>query len=103
MSLNISDVKKLCRLSKIDIDDDSLDDVHKSISNILDLIDCTLNVECNTEDALHVDTNVTQHFREDVAVDGASYNELFCNLADNDRKKSMKTGYYHVPKVIDVG
>ena len=95
MSLDISDVKRIAHLARIEIDDAGAATALQQLSGILGLIEQMQAVNTDGIAPMSHSQDVTQRLREDV-VSEANQRELFQSIAP-----AVENGLYLVPKVIE--
>ncbi len=95
MSLEISDVKRIAHLARIEIDDAGAETALKQLSGILGLIEEMQAVNTDGIEPMSHSQDVTQRLREDV-VSETNQRELFQSIAP-----AVENGLYLVPKVIE--
>ena len=95
MSLDISDVKRIAHLARIEIDDAGAETALQQLSGILGLIEQMQAVNTDGIAPMSHSQDVTQRLREDV-VSEADQRELFQSIAP-----AVENGLYLVPKVIE--
>lgn len=95
MSLEISDVKRIAHLARIEIDDAGAETALQQLSGILGLIEEMQAVNTDGIAPMSHSQDVTQRLREDV-VSETNQRELFQSIAP-----AVENGLYLVPKVIE--
>ncbi len=95
MSLEISDVKRIAHLARIEIDDAGAETVLHQLSGILGLIEEMQAVNTDGIEPMSHPQDVTQRLREDVITE-TDRRELFQSIAP-----AVENGLYLVPKVIE--
>lgn len=95
MSLEISDVKRIAHLARIEIDDAGAQVALQQLSGILGLIEEMQAVNTDGIEPMSHSQDVTQRLREDV-VSETDQRELFQSIAP-----AVENGLYLVPKVIE--
>ena len=95
MSLELSDVKRIAHLARIEIDDAGAQTALQQLSGILGLIEEMQAVNTDGIAPMSHSQGVTQRLREDV-VSETNQRELFQSIAP-----AVENGLYLVPKVIE--
>lgn len=95
MSLEISDVKRIAHLARIEIDDAGAQTALQQLSGILGLIEEMQAVNTDGIEPMSHSQDVIQRLREDV-VSETDQRELFQSIAP-----AVENGLYLVPKVIE--
>lgn len=95
MSLELSDVKRIAHLARIEIDDAGAETALQQLSGILGLIEEMQAVNTDGIAPMSHSQDVTQRLREDV-VSETNQRELFQSIAP-----AVENGLYLVPKVIE--
>jgi len=95
MSLDLSDVKRIAHLARIEIDDAGAETALQQLSGILGLIEEMQAVNTDGIEPMSHSQDVTQRLREDV-VSETNQRELFQSIAP-----AVENGLYLVPKVIE--
>lgn len=95
MSLELSDVKRIAHLARIEIDDAGAEMALQQLSGILGLIEEMQAVNTDGIAPMSHSQDVTQRLREDV-VSETNQRELFQSIAP-----AVENGLYLVPKVIE--
>ena len=95
MSLDISDVKRIAHLARIEINDAGAATALQQLSGILGLIEQMQAVNTDGIAPMSHSQDVTQRLREDVVTE-ANQRELFQSIAP-----AVENGLYLVPKVIE--
>lgn len=90
-----SDIAKLAELTRLEINDQHVDEVVKSISDVLSLVDQLQAVDTKGVTPMAHPLDAMQRLRADVVSEG-NQREAFQAIAPNADK-----GHYLVPKVID--
>lgn len=95
MSLDLSDVKRIAHLARIEIDDAGAETALQQLSGILGLIEEMQAVNTDGIEPMSHSQDVTQRLREDV-VSETNQRKLFQSIAP-----AVENGLYLVPKVIE--
>lgn len=95
MSLELSDVKRIAHLARIEIDDAAAQTALQQLSGILGLIEEMQAVNTDGIEPMSHSQDVTQRLREDVVTE-IDQRELFQSIAP-----AVENGLYLVPKVIE--
>lgn len=95
MSLELSDVKRIAHLARLEIDDAGAETALHQLSGILGLIEEMQAVNTNGIEPMSHSQDVIQRLREDVITE-SDQRELFQSIAP-----SVENGLYLVPKVIE--
>jgi len=95
MSLDLSDVKRIAHLARIEIDDAGAETALHQLSGILGLIEEMQAVNTDGIEPMSHSQDVTQRLREDV-VSETNQRALFQSIAP-----AVENGLYLVPKVIE--
>lgn len=90
-----SDIQKLANLARLDIDEEGLDEVATSISNVLALVDQLQAADTNHVSPMAHPLDATQRLRADEITE-INQRERFQAIAP-----ATEDGLYLVPKVID--
>lgn len=95
MSLDLSDVKRIAHLARIEIDDAGAETALQQLSGILGLIEEMQAVNTDGIEPMSHSQDVTQRLRDDV-VSETNQRKLFQSIAP-----AVENGLYLVPKVIE--
>jgi aspartyl-tRNA(Asn)/glutamyl-tRNA(Gln) amidotransferase subunit C len=95
MSLELSDVKRIAHLARIEIDDDGAATALQQLSGILGLIEEMQAVNTDGITPMSHSQDVVQRLRDDVVTE-SNQRELFQSIAP-----AVENGLYLVPKVIE--
>jgi aspartyl-tRNA(Asn)/glutamyl-tRNA(Gln) amidotransferase subunit C len=95
MSLELSDVKRIAHLARIEIDDAGAATALQQLSGILGLIEEMQAVNTDGIEPMSHSQDVVQRLREDVVTE-SNQRELFQSIAP-----AVENGLYLVPKVIE--
>jgi aspartyl-tRNA(Asn)/glutamyl-tRNA(Gln) amidotransferase subunit C len=95
MSLELSDVKRIAHLARIEIDDADAKTALQQLSGILGLIEEMQAVNTDGIKPMSHSQDVVQRLREDVVTE-SNQRELFQSIAP-----AVENGLYLVPKVIE--
>jgi aspartyl-tRNA(Asn)/glutamyl-tRNA(Gln) amidotransferase subunit C len=95
MSLELSDVKRIAHLARIEIDDADAQTALQQLSGILGLIEEMQAVNTDGIEPMSHSQDVVQRLREDVVTE-SNQRELFQSIAP-----AVENGLYLVPKVIE--
>jgi aspartyl-tRNA(Asn)/glutamyl-tRNA(Gln) amidotransferase subunit C len=95
MSLELSDVKRIAHLARIEIDDADAKTALQQLSGILGLIEEMQAVNTDGIEPMSHSQDVVQRLREDVVTE-SNQRELFQSIAP-----AVENGLYLVPKVIE--
>ena len=95
MSLELSDVKRIAHLARIEIDDAGAATALQQLSGILGLIEEMQAVNTDGIEPMSHSQDVVQRMREDVVTE-SNQRELFQSIAP-----AVENGLYLVPKVIE--
>ena len=95
MSLELSDVKRIAHLARIEIDDAGAETALQQLSGILGLIEKMQAINTDGIAPMSHSQDVTQRLREDV-VSETDQRALFQSIAP-----AVENGLYLVPKVIE--
>jgi aspartyl-tRNA(Asn)/glutamyl-tRNA(Gln) amidotransferase subunit C len=95
MSLELSDVKRIAHLARIEIDDAGAETALQQLSGILGLIEEMQAINTDGIAPMSHSQDVTQRLREDV-VSETDQRALFQSIAP-----AVENGLYLVPKVIE--
>ena len=94
MSLNITDVKRIAHLARIEVSDLDAESYLAKLSGILGLIEQMQAVDTTGITPMSHSQDLTQRLREDVVTE-TDQRELFQSIAP-----AVENGLYLVPKVI---
>lgn len=104
MALNISDIKQIAHLARIEINDTQAQSTLTKLSGILDLIEQMQAVDTNGILPMSHAQDVVQRLREDV-VTQSDQRELFQQnaplIGNGSSQQAVQDGLYLVPKVIE--
>jgi aspartyl-tRNA(Asn)/glutamyl-tRNA(Gln) amidotransferase subunit C len=95
MSLNITDVKRIAHLARIEVSDLEAESYLAKLSSILGLIEQMQAVDTTGITPMSHSQDLTQRLREDVVTE-TDQRELFQSVAP-----AVENGLYLVPKVIE--
>ncbi len=95
MTLKTEDVKNIAHLARLAIDEDSIDEYARDLSNILDLVDQMNQVDTDGVEPMAHPTDAQQRLRVD-RVSETDQRERFQSIAPD-----VENGLYRVPKVIE--
>ena len=95
MSLELSDVKRIAHLARIEIVDNGAETALHQLSGILGLIEEMQAVNTDGIEPMSHSQDVVQRLREDVVTE-SNQRELFQSIAP-----AVENGLYLVPKVIE--
>lgn len=95
MSLNITDVKRIAHLARIEVSDLDAESYLAKLSGILGLIEQMQAVDTTGITPMSHSQDLTQRLREDVVTE-TNQRELFQSVAP-----AVENGLYLVPKVIE--
>jgi aspartyl-tRNA(Asn)/glutamyl-tRNA(Gln) amidotransferase subunit C len=95
MSLNITDVKRIAHLARIEVSDLDAESYLAKLSGILGLIEQMQAVDTTGITPMSHSQDLTQRLREDVVTE-TDQRELFQSIAP-----AVENGLYLVPKVIE--
>lgn len=95
MSLDKDQIYKLAMLSRIAIDEATIESVGERLSAVLDLVDQLKAADTSGVEPMAHPLQTTQKLRDDL-VSEPNHQEAFQTLSDN-----MHDGLYLVPKVIE--
>ena len=90
-----SEIRKLANLARLHVDDEALDEVAASITNVLRLVDQLQAADINDVEPMAHPLDSVQRLRADVVTEG-DVRDVFQTIAP-----STEDGLYLVPKVID--
>ena len=90
-----SEIRKLANLARLHIDDDALDEVATSITNVLRLVDQLQVVDISNVEFMAHPLDSVQRLRADVVTE-SNERDVFQAIAP-----ATEDGLYLVPKVID--
>jgi aspartyl-tRNA(Asn)/glutamyl-tRNA(Gln) amidotransferase subunit C len=95
MSLNITDVKRIAHLARIEVSDVDAEPYLAKLSGILDLIEQMQSVDTTGITPMSHSQDLSQRLREDVVTE-TDQRKLFQSVAP-----AVENGLYLVPKVIE--
>lgn len=95
MSLNITDVKRVAHLARIEVSDLDAESYLVKLSGILGLIEQMQAVDTTGITPMSHSQDLTQRLREDIVTE-TNQRELFQSIAP-----AVENGLYLVPKVIE--
>ncbi|MDR2219016.1 MAG: Asp-tRNA(Asn)/Glu-tRNA(Gln) amidotransferase subunit GatC [Methylobacillus sp.] len=95
MSLNLSDVKRIAHLARVEIDDADAETALRQLSGILGLIAEMQSINTDGITPMSHSQDITQRLRDD-AVTETDQRALFQSVAP-----AVEGGLYLVPKVIE--
>lgn len=104
MSLNITDVKRIAHLARIEVNDLDVESYLVKLSGILGLIEQMQAVDTTGITPMSHSQDLTQRLREDVVTE-TDQRELFQSIApavgNGSAEPAVEHGLYLVPKVIE--
>ena len=95
MSLNVDDVRKVARLSRLGLDEAAIAEYADQLSSILDLADRLGRAETENIEPMSHPLDLAARLRPDVSVPTVD-REVFQSIAPDTAE-----GLYRVPKVIE--
>lgn len=95
MSFDTNDIRKLARLSRINIADDQLAQTQSDLSKILDFVEQLSALNTDSIAPMAGTHDVTQRLRDDVITDGGYPEKLMQNAPDSTMN------FFTVPKVVE--
>ena len=95
MTLKTEDVRKIAQLARLQIDDDSIDQYTKDLSNVLALVEQMNQVDTTAITPMAHPLDATQRLREDKVTE-TDLRDKFQAIAPD-----VENGLYRVPKVIE--
>ncbi len=95
MSLTIDEVRKIAFLSRIDVEEERLEELSGNLSSILDWVELLQKVDVDNIEPLASPIEFTQPMRKDEVTDGGYQQKVLSNT------KHAEDGYYTVPKVVE--
>ncbi len=95
MSVTRSDIEKVAELARLRLEDDSVDEIVQSITNILALVDQMQAEDTENIEPMANPLDATQRLRADIVTE-VNNREAFQAIAPK-----TEAGLYLVPKVID--
>lgn len=95
MSVTRSDIEKVAELARLRLEDDSVDEIVQSITNILSLVDQMQAVDTDGIEPMAHPLDATQRLRADIVTE-TNNRDAFQAIAPK-----TEAGLYLVPKVID--
>ncbi len=95
MSLSKDEVKKIAFLSRIDVEEEKLEELSDSLSSILDWVEMLQKVNVDNIEPLASTVDFTQPLRKDEITDGGYQQKVLSNT------QHAEDGYYTVPKVVE--
>ena len=104
MALNITDIKRIAHLARLEISDQEATATLTKLSGILGLIEQMQAVDTTDITPMSHSQDVTQRLREDVVI-AINQREAFQSnapfLGNGSAEKAVDSGLYLVPKVIE--
>ncbi len=104
MALNITDIKRIAHLARLEISDQEATATLTKLSGILGLIEQMQAVDTADITPMSHSQDVTQRLREDVVI-AINQREAFQSnapfLGNGSAEKAVDSGLYLVPKVIE--
>jgi aspartyl/glutamyl-tRNA(Asn/Gln) amidotransferase C subunit len=99
--LNIMDIEKLFKLSKIEFQSQRLEEVQIKLSNVLAMVDSMHAISCepDLEETQTFSSNL--YFRKDEVHSINTRDDLFANLPAKEKEFAQKSGYYRVSRIVD--
>ena len=95
MTLKTEDVRKIAQLARLQIDDDSIDQYAKDLSNVLALVEQMNQVDTTAITPMAHPLDATQRLREDKITE-TDLRDKFQAIAPD-----VENSLYRVPKVIE--
>lgn len=96
MSLDVQTVKKVARLARIRMDDETeLAQRAEQLSKIIGFVEQLSEVDTDNVEPLANVGDITLYLRDDVINDGACVDKVLANAPEE------KQGYFVVPKVVE--
>ncbi len=96
MSLDVQTVKKVARLARIRMDDETeIAQRAEQLSKIIGFVEQLSEVNTDNVEPLANVGDITLHLRDDVINDGACVDKVLANAPEE------KQGYFVVPKVVE--
>lgn len=104
MSLNITDVKRIAHLARIEVSENEAEATLSKLSGIINLIEQMQAVDTTGIAPMSHSQDVVQRLREDVVTE-SNQRELFQSIApavgNGSAEPAVEHGLYLVPKVIE--
>lgn len=96
MSLDVETVKKVARLARIRMDDETeIKQRADQLSKIIGFVEQLGEVDTDNVEPLANVGDITLHLREDAVTDGACVERILANAPEETQ------GYFVVPKVVE--
>ncbi len=95
MAINRSDIEKIAKLARLNINEDEITEVTESISNILSLVDKMQSTDTTGIEPMAHPMDAVQRLRPDIVTE-KNEREKFQKIAP-----AAEAGLYLVPKVIE--
>ncbi len=99
--INIEEVKKLSRLSKIKFSDEEMKDMIPKLQNIIGLIKELQHVDTDGVEPLTSVVRTVPYTREDKVTDGGIEDDLFINAPGKSSALAKEIKCFVVPKVVE--
>ena len=104
MALNITDIKRIAHLARIDINDQEATATLTKLSGILGLIEQMQAVDTTGITPMSHSQDVVQRLREDVVTktnQRDAFQKNAPNLGNGDNSPATQDGLYLVPRVVE--
>jgi len=95
MSLELDDVKKVARLSRLRMDDTQLEEMMPKMNNILGFVEQLAEINTDDVEPLANVARSTLPLREDKITDGGCREAVLANAPESEE------GFFGVPKVVE--
>lgn len=95
MSLELDDVKKVARLSRLRMDDTQLEEMMPKMNNILGFVEQLSEIDTDDVEPLANVARSTLPLREDKITDGQCRDAVLANAPESEE------GFFGVPKVVE--
>ncbi|GEK90385.1 Asp-tRNA(Asn)/Glu-tRNA(Gln) amidotransferase subunit GatC [Alkalibacterium kapii] len=97
MAINEETVKHVAKLSKLEIDEETIQTFTEEMNQIVEMVEVLEELDTEGVEGTYHGLQQTNVWREDKAVKGTDREELFKNV------KTQKDGYIEVPDMFDNG
>jgi len=101
MTIDITQIKKLARLSRLKFSEEEYENFKGEFSKIMEMIDQIVNIDCDGDEPLISVNDMAARMREDISESEVQIDELLSNAPGKDATLAKEVKCFVVPKVVE--
>ena len=99
--ISTEEITKISHLAKFNLTPEDISHFQIQLTNIMEMIDVLIQVDCSKVEPLTSVCNMNQRMRKDIITESDIITELFANVSGQNIEMAKEINCFIVPKVME--